>query len=167
MLPQEKILLSQAMLAKYLLCPLQTSLNPVCCLERYLKYRYWNDQINLIYTVIIRCISKWLRSFLIFTVMLVDKICMTLIFLEMACYSSLTLTNSPLAAGVLPVWMNIVNHSQNFRKANLSGVCVSDSVCFWKFVFEQSSLRCSVFPLSASAEFALCTGVLRVLRRTD
>lgn len=55
------------------------------------------------FTQLIRCISKWLRSFLIFTVMLVDKICMTLIFLEMARYSSLTFTNKPLAAGVLPV----------------------------------------------------------------
>lgn len=65
-----------------------------------------------------------------------------------------TFISNPFAAAVLPVWMNVVNQSENFRKADLSGTCVSDSVCLWKLGFKQASLlRCSVSPLSASAEF--------------
>lgn len=130
------------MFAKYLLVSSQTWLNPECCLERFLK-----GHINLIYVLVIRWVPNWLRCYLIFIVMLVNGIWVMLIFFLDFYVSALfkTFINNPLAAAVLPVWVNVVNHSQNFRKADLSGACVSDSVCLWKLVFEQAPLlRCSV-----------------------
>lgn len=49
-----------------------------------------------------RYISNWLRSFLIFTVMLVNGICVMLTFLKVT-YNSSTFTNYPWTAGEFPV----------------------------------------------------------------
>lgn len=138
------------MFAKYLLVSLQTGINPACCLQIFLK-----GQINLICPSAIRWVWNWLRCYLnihcnVGKWDLGDEF--FLIFYVTALYK--TFINNPLTPALLPVWMNVVNHSQNFRKADLSGACVSDSVRLWKLVFKQAPLlSCSVSPLPASAEF--------------
>lgn len=67
---------------------------------------------------------------------------------------------SQLAAGVLPVQMNVINHSQNFREANLSGACASLYAFGNLFLNSLPFLGVLFLHCLPQRSLLLCTGVL-------